>query len=102
MPIRPRHLVVAGAAGFALLLASCNRSPTSPPPSPPTQPPAPAPAVIVRIEIAGPSEIAPGESVQLIANAIKTDGSVEDVSARSQWFPTTSNILQVSSVGLVT
>lgn len=56
----------------------------------------------MRIEVVGPSEIAPGESVQLTANAIKTDGSVENVSAQTIWSPATSPILAVSSTGLAT
>ena len=100
MPIRPRHLLVAGAAGFALLLASCNRNPAGPGgPTPPPPPPAPA---TVRIEIVGPSEIAPGESVQLTANAIKTDGSVENVTAQTQWSTNSPAILQVNTSGLAT
>jgi len=56
----------------------------------------------VRIEIVGPSEIAAGESVQLTANAIKTDGSVENVTTQTGWSTNSSAILQVNISGLAT
>jgi len=54
------------------------------------------------MELVAPSEIAPGESVQLTANAIKSDGSVENVSSQSQWTPTDSQVVQLSSTGFAT
>ena len=56
----------------------------------------------MRIEIVGPSEIAAGESVQLTANAIKTDGSVENVTTQTGWSTNSSAILQVNISGLAT
>ena len=103
MPIRPRPVSVISAAVLVLAFTSCNdNSPTSPTPPPPTGPPAPTPATVVRLELVAPSEIEPGESVQLTANAVKSDGSVENVSSMAQWFPSNSTVLQVSSTGLAT
>jgi hypothetical protein len=101
MPILSRYVAVIAAIGLLPAFASCDdKSPTSPvPPPPPSQP---APVTIVRIELVAPSEIAPGESVQLTANAIKSDGSVENVSSQAQWTPTESPVVQLSSTGLVT
>ncbi|HXG69188.1 MAG TPA: carboxypeptidase-like regulatory domain-containing protein [Gemmatimonadaceae bacterium] len=60
------------------------------------------PVTTVRLELIAPAEIAPGESVQLTANAIKSDGSVENVSNTSIWGAATTEIVQVSSTGLAT
>jgi hypothetical protein len=82
-----------------LLFASCDKSPTSP--RPPQQP-GPPPVTTVRLELVAPPEIAPDETVQLTANATKSDGSVENVSSQAQWTPTTSEVLQLGSTGLAT
>ena len=99
MPIRPRHVIVSAAVALALALASCDRSPTKPAP---TQVPTSTTPVVVRLEIVAPTEIAPGESVQLVANAVKSDGSVENVTTQSQWSPPGASILEVNAAGLVT
>ena len=57
---------------------------------------------IIRIELIAPPEIAPGESVQLTANAIKSDGSAENVSNRAEWTTNDTSVIQVSSTGLAT
>jgi hypothetical protein len=90
------------AMGFvlALVLASCGRSPTSPPG--PDQGSTPLTGATVRVELVAPTDIAPGESVQLTLNAIKLDGSVENVSSQSQWSPLDSSIVQLTSTGLAT
>lgn len=64
-------------------------------------PTAPAPGdAIVRVELIAPGSIAPGESAQLTANAVKSDGSVENVSARAQWTSSDRSVLDISSTGL--
>ncbi|HXG72559.1 MAG TPA: hypothetical protein VNJ04_18300 [Gemmatimonadaceae bacterium] len=93
---------VAIFVSIGLALAACDRKPPTSPP-PPVLPPGPAaPVQTVRLSIVAPSEIEPGESVQLTANAIKSDGSVENVSSQARWSPTNSPILQVSPTGLAT
>jgi len=57
---------------------------------------------IIRIELIAPPEIAPGESVQLTANAIKSDGSAENVSNQAEWTTNKASVIQVSSTGLAT
>jgi hypothetical protein len=99
MPIRSRYVAVSAAIGVVLVLASCDKSPTSP--RPPEQGPS-STVTTVRMELVAPAEIASGESVQLTANAIKSDGSVENVSSQSQWTSTDSRVVQLSSTGLAT
>ena len=94
MPVRSRRVVVAAGAGLVLLFASCDKSPTSP--RPPQQ------VTTVRLELVAPPEIAPDETVQLTANASKSDGSVENVSSQAQWTSATSEVLQLGSTGLAT
>ena len=95
MSVRFAHLRAAVVLGILLSAASCdrNRNPTSPPLQPPT-------SAVVRLELEAPAEIPPGESAQLTANAVKADGSVENVSSRAVW--TASPILQISASGLAT
>ncbi len=101
MRVRSRLTAAFLITGAAFALASCDKkSPTSPPnPQPGLNP------TIARIEIVGPSEIEPGESVQLTANAIKSNGSVENVSGKVEWAVrsvTTSAVLSLTGAGLVT
>jgi hypothetical protein len=99
MPVRSRRVVVVAGAGLVLLFASCDKSPTSPRPPQQSGPP---PVTTVRIELVAPPEIAPDETVQLTANATKSDGSVENVSSQAQWTSATSEVLQLGSTGLAT
>ena len=97
MPIRSPYIKVSAAIGVVLVFASCDKSPTSPRLS---EQSTSSTATTVRLELVAPSEIAPGESVQLTANAIKSDGSGENVSSQSQWTPADSPVEQLSSTGL--
>jgi hypothetical protein len=91
----PVAVCILGALG--ILLASCDKdTPTSPPPSPPGAPP----VVVVRVEATVPSDVPPGQSVQLSAQAVNSDGSREDVSARAQWASSAPDVLDVSASGL--
>ncbi len=92
------HSLIA-AVTIAVALASCDRKT---PTSPPNAQPGPNAAAVVRIEIVAPAEIAPGEFVQLRANAVKPDGSVENVTHRVQWYSEVSDILELSSTGQAT
>ena len=58
----------------------------------------------VALRLVAPTTIAPGESVQLTANAIRSDGSAEDVSAKTEWTvasATAGSVLSVTATGLV-
>ncbi len=97
MPVQFRHLELSAAVGLALVFASCDKSPTGP--RTPEQGTS-STATTVRLELVAPPEIALLESVQLTANAIKSDGSVENVSSQSLW--TTGSLPQLTSTGLAT
>jgi len=96
-----RHIVFILTVGLGLVVASCDKSPTRPS-GQPTGTPAPPLVTVARIAIIAPASIEPGASVQLTANAIKSDGSVENVTSQTQWTSTNAGVLQVSSAGIVT
>ena len=93
--IRPARLGTLAALGILLVAASCDKSPTGPPPLLPT-------TGVVRLELEAPAEIPPGESVQLTANGVKSNGSVENLTSRALWTTPSSSVLQLSSSGLAT
>lgn len=81
------------------LVASCG-NPNEPGLPGPHPPPGPS---ILRLEITSPDWIEPGQSMQLTANAFKSDGSIEALSALGiSWGVSNSAILQVTSAGLAT
>ncbi len=91
--------ILAGA------LAACDKSPTVPSPpvtSPPvtSPPPVPQAPAVVRVELGGPSMIAPGESTQLTMTAVRNDGSVEDVTATAVWRTSNDRVLEISAAGV--
>jgi hypothetical protein len=97
-----RHIAFILTVGLGLVVASCDKSPTRPSVQPTGTPAAPAAVTVARIEIIAPASIEPGASAQLTANAIKSDGSVENVTSQTQWTSTNARVLQVSSAGIVT
>ena len=96
MGIDRRLIAAAMTTGLVVALVSCDKSPTSPRlPQPPSAPgPAPGPT-LVRVEIIAPPSIEPGASTQLRANAVKSDGSVEDVTSQSQWTSSDTRVLEI-------
>jgi hypothetical protein len=96
-----RHLALTAVVALVFPLMSCNKGPTSPAPGV-----GPAgPVAVTNFKLVAPAAIAPGESVQLIANAIKSDGSVENVSRQVVWAigsGTASSVLSLSDRGVAT
>ena len=93
-----RHLALIAASAVVLGLVSCHKSPTSPSPSGPV-------TTIIGLTLVVPSEIPPGATVQLIANATKSDGSVENVTGQAEWTvrsDAASAVLSVTATGLAT
>src|SRR4029453_2689880 len=92
-----RHFTLIAVAASALGLISCNKDPTSP-----SSTVAPAG---VSLKLVAPSAIAPGQSVQLVANAIRADGSQVDVSSQVEWTVRSgavSPVLSLTITGLAT
>ena len=56
---------------------------------------------IVRIDITGPSSVAPGASAQFTATGRQADGASRDLTAEVQWASSNRNILTVSNGGTV-
>jgi len=86
------RLVSAGLAILALVAVSCDTGG----PTPPT----PQSQAFVRLDVAAPPRIVPGESVQLTATLVKPDGSRENASDRVVWFSDSAQTLAVSQTGL--
>ena len=60
------------------------------------------PAEVIRFEIVAPKEIAPQESVQLRLDAIRADGSVENITSQAAWSVQTISMLAVPSQPVLT
>jgi hypothetical protein len=93
-----RCLLSLGAATMLLLgVGACDKNPAGP---------SSPPGTLISLRLVAPQEIAPGQSVQLIANAVKADGSAEDVTSQVQWTvqpaPAGTTVLAVSVTGLAT
>ena len=80
--------------GLVLLLLTaavlgCDRNPPTAPSTPvsqsPPPPPPPSAPVPIRVDIAGPDSVAPGETAQYTATASFADGSTRDVTKEAVW-----------------
>lgn len=94
-----RLLALAAAAALAVGVVSCNKSPASPSP-------AAEAGQFVSLRLVAPQEIAPGEAVQLTANGIRLDGSIENVTKKAQWtvqsIPAGAGTIVLTGTGLAT
>jgi hypothetical protein len=89
-------VLVAPALIGAGLIAACN----DPESRSPTFPSAP---LLTSVSISGPATVAPGQSVQLVANVRMTDGTVKAVSGPGvTWSLIDAGVLQLSQTGLLT
>ena len=101
MPINIRGTAVIATMLMTMAVASCDSNKKTPAPisGPTTVTP---PVVITRIELIAPASMPPGTSVQMTLNAVKSDSSVENVTAQAQWFSSDPRVLEVSASGLAT
>lgn len=93
------RVVFRAAAALSLSFVGCNG------PSGPSTIPASPTSAIVRLEIVAPQQMDLGTAVQLIANAVKSDGTVENVTTKAQWAVLSSSsgtVLSLATGGLVT
>ncbi len=89
-------LVVAGMA-----LISCDKHQTTTPQSPMAPTPTPSPtAQVIRLELTVPGSLPPGTSTQLAVNAVKADGTVENVTPQTQWSSTDTRVVTVDASGV--
>jgi hypothetical protein len=94
------RIVLSAAATLGLSFISCGGSATQP-----SRVASEAVVGIVRLELVAPQQMDLGTAVQLIANAVKSDGSVENVTLRAQWTVQSSStgaVLSLTAPGLVT
>jgi hypothetical protein len=92
---------ISTALAVTGLLAGCDKAPTTPTTTPPAVPPQPA-ATALKVDISGPSRIAPGESAQLTATVVYSDGSTRDVTNDAGWGSVQPDIVSVSATGMAT
>ncbi len=77
----------------AVLTIGCDGAPPLLAPPPPPRGLIVLGPDIIRIELIAPPEIAPGEAVQLTANAIRSDGTAEHVSNQAEWTTNNTSVL---------
>jgi len=92
LSIRALALVVASCS---VALAACSSSSDL---TNPTQPP--AGAQVIRLNVSGPGEIAPGATAQFKATAHYSDGSLRDVTSDVAWSSSDDSILSFSNGGI--
>jgi hypothetical protein len=96
-----RRVIAAMLVAAAMVVMSCgDNGPTRP--APISSPPPPAAASVVRVEVEAPASMDPDASLQLKANAIKSDGSAENVTAQAQWSSSNTGVVEVSAAGVAT
>jgi hypothetical protein len=87
--MKRHHFIAVAFATMAAFLA-CGGETTSPTVSS---------SAVVRIDIAGPSSVAPGASAQFTATGRQVDGATRDVTSEVNWVSSNRNILSASSDG---
>lgn len=97
MPTKKRRVFVllVGVVGLAAIAAGCRGGPTGPGSQANG-------STVTRVEIAGPSTIAPGETVRFTLTAFLGDGSSRDVSTQAVWTSSNASVLKVDATGLAT
>jgi hypothetical protein len=88
-------LLVTVLVGLALTPLACS-SPTKPQDLPRT------PAAVTRIDIVGPSVVAPNSTTQYAATALAADGSTGDITNLANWLTSDGRVLSVTATGVAT
>lgn len=88
----------------AILIVSCDRTPTTPSIiSQAVQPPPPPPGVFdVRLEITGPRNVAPGATAQFNAIMHRSDNTTQDVTNTAVWRSSRPNVASIAANGVAT
>lgn len=91
-----RSVVCVVSILVALSLAACGGNPAGPtPPQPPAR-------TVNALQITGVPSVSEGKASQFAAQAMWSDGTLEDVSVRASWRSLNAEVATVSSRGLVT
>ena len=93
--IRYGRFVVGGLIGAAIVACGSD-SPETP------ITPTPVSAIVQRVDVSAPDSIAPSQSAQLTATAVKSDGSTENVSATAAWTSNNNRVMTVAPGGRAT
>lgn len=101
MRLAPIALALTAAA---ILIASCNRTPTTPSVisqagQPPPQPQGP---FDVRLEIIGPRSVAPGGTAQFNAIMHRSDNTTQDLTTTAVWRSSRPNLATIAANGVAT
>ena len=102
MYIRSSTATIAAFVVAGMALISCDKHQTTTP-QPPVGPttPTPSPTVqVVRVELSAPESLPPGTSAQLTVNAVKSDGTLENVTSQTQWSSTDIRVVTVDASGV--
>ena len=97
--MRTTTRVICFSVASTVLIAACDNTPTRSSFVPPQGPP---PLGISRIEIGGPSSVAPGQAVQFTATAHRSDGTTADVTAMANWRSLRPTVLSMTPAGSAT
>jgi hypothetical protein len=84
------------AAGMLIALGACDGRHSQP------LQPSLAVSVVSRIEIDGPAEMAPAQSAKFRVTTVSSTGTQEDITEKSAWQTSNTNILTVTGPGVVT
>ena len=103
MQIRSSKTAIISLVLVGIAVMSCDKheTPTRPSTVPPAGSGPTSPVVtLVRVELITPASLAPGSSAQLVANAVKSDGTVENVTPQAQWFSSNPGIASIDASGV--
>lgn len=101
MRLAPIAIALTAAA---FLIASCDRTPTTPSViSQAVQPSPPPPGVFdVRLEVVGPRSVAPGGTAQFNAIMHRSDNTTQNVTTTAVWRSSRPNLATVAANGVAT
>lgn len=91
-----RYSGIIASALLGLMLVSCG-SDSGNPVAPTPMGSASGPVFIQRLDISAPDSIAPGQSVQLTATVVRSDGTSENVTASASWSSSNNRVIQVGN-----
>lgn len=95
MERRVVRAIALAAAGLSVVLTGCGSSSDLPSPTQPS-----AGAQVVKVNVSGPTEVAPGGTAQFKATAQYSDGTLRDVTSEVSWWSSDTSVLLLSNGGV--